>query len=60
MIKRAFCVMTLCLLLTLWTAGSVIPGLAKDEKLLLSPVWQNRIAESVASGVVAYLAGELS
>lgn len=31
-----------------------------DEKLLLSPVWQNRIAESVAAGIVAYLAGELS
>lgn len=35
MIKRAFCVMTLCLLLTLWSAGSVIPSLAKDEQLLL-------------------------
>ena len=31
-----------------------------DEKLLLSPSWQKRIAESIASGVVAYLAGELS
>ena len=36
MIKRAFCVMICCLLLTLWTAGSVIPGLAKDEQLLES------------------------
>ena len=31
-----------------------------DEKLLLSPAWQKRIAEHIAAGVVAYLAGELS
>lgn len=31
-----------------------------DEKLLLSPSWQKRIAESIAAGIVAYLAGELS
>lgn len=49
MIKRAFCVMTLCLLLTLWTAGSVIPGLAKDEKLLLSCF--DRYAETAHFGV---------
>lgn len=36
MIKRAFCVMLICLLLTLWTAGSIIPGLARDERLLLN------------------------
>ena len=31
-----------------------------DEKLLLSPSWQKRLSESIAAGVVAYLAGELS
>ncbi len=31
-----------------------------DEKLLASASWQKRLAESIASGVVAYLAGELS
>ena len=31
-----------------------------DEKLLLSPTWQKRLAESIAAGVVAYLADELS
>lgn len=31
-----------------------------DEKLLISPSWQKQIAESVAAGIVAYLAGELS
>ena len=31
-----------------------------DEKLLLSASWQKRLAESIAAGVVAYLAGELS
>ena len=41
--------MTLCLLLTLWTAGSVIPGLAKDEKLLLSCF--DRYAETAHFGV---------
>jgi len=35
MIKRAFCVMMICLLHTLWTAGSTISGMAKDEQLLL-------------------------
>ena len=35
MIKRAFCVLMICLLHTLWTAGSVISGMAKDEQLLL-------------------------
>ena len=49
MIKRALCVMTLCLLFTLWTAGSVIPSLAKDEKLLLSCF--SRYAETEGFGV---------
>lgn len=49
MIKRTFCVLMLCLLLTLWTAGSVIPGLAKDEKLLLKCF--NRYAETESFGV---------
>ena len=31
-----------------------------DEKLLRSPVWQQRLAETIAAGVVAYFAGELS
>ena len=31
-----------------------------DEKLLISTAWQKRLAESIAAGVVAYLAGELS
>ena len=31
-----------------------------DEKLLLSPTWQKRLAESIGAGVVAYLADELS
>ena len=31
-----------------------------DEKLLLSPTWQKRLAESIAAGVVAYLGDELS
>ena len=35
MIKRTFCVL-LCLLLTLWAAGSVIPGMARNKKTLLS------------------------
>jgi len=49
MIKRAICVMICCLLLTLWTAGSVIPGLAKDEALLLSCF--SRYAETESFGV---------
>lgn len=36
MIKRTFCVLLLCLLLTLWAAGSVIPGMARNKKTLLS------------------------
>jgi len=36
MIKRTFCVLLLCLLLTVWAAGSVIPGMARNEKTLLS------------------------
>lgn len=35
MIKRTFCVLLICLLLTVWAAGSVIPGMARDEKTLL-------------------------
>lgn len=31
-----------------------------DEALLVSPVWQRKLAESIATGVVAYLDGELS
>ncbi len=31
-----------------------------DEKLLLSQTWQKRLAESIAAGLVAYLADELS
>ena len=49
MIKRTICVMICCLLLTLWTAGSIIPGLAKDEKLLLTCF--NRYAETAHLGV---------
>lgn len=41
--------MTLCLLFTLWTAGSVIPGLARDEKLLLKCF--SRYAETESFGV---------
>ena len=32
----------------------------RDESLLLSAAWQKRLAESIAAGVVAYLADELS
>ena len=49
MIKRTICVMMICLLLTLWTAGSIIPGLARDEKLLLQCF--NRYAETESFGV---------
>lgn len=49
MIKRTICVMIICLLLTLWTAGSIIPGLARDEKLLLQCF--NRYAETESFGV---------
>jgi len=49
MIKRTICVMICCLLLTLWTAGSIIPGLARDEKLLLQCF--NRYAETESFGV---------
>ena len=31
-----------------------------DEKLLCAPSWQKRLAESIAAGLVAYLADELS
>lgn len=31
-----------------------------DEALLVSPAWQRKLAERIAAGVVAYLAGELS
>lgn len=41
--------MMICLLLTLWTAGSIIPGLAKDEKLLLKCF--DRYAETESFGV---------
>lgn len=33
---------------------------AADEKLLTSTTWQKRLAESIAAGIVEYLAGELS
>lgn len=49
MIKRTICVMICCLLLTLWTAGSIIPSLAKDEKLLLKCF--NLYAETESFGV---------
>ena len=51
MIVRAFCVAMCCLLLTLWAAGSVIPGLAKDETLLLDCF--ERYAHSAHFGVAA-------
>ena len=31
-----------------------------DEALLVTPTWQRKLAERIAAGVVAYLAGELS
>ena len=49
MLKRTLCVALLCLLLTLWTAGSAVHGMAKDEKLLLACF--DRYAQTARFGV---------
>ena len=33
---------------------------AKDEALLITELWQKRIAENIASGIVAYLGEQVS
>ena len=49
MIRRIFCAALVCLLLTLWAAGSAVPGMAKDEKLLLDCF--DRYAQTAHLGV---------
>ena len=49
MIKRTLCAALVCLLLTLWAAGSAVHGMAKDEKLLLDCF--DRYAQTAHLGV---------